>query len=147
MKNQVIALIVASCLAGCATPPTAGLAGDLAFEVAPDKAGVYVFRTGTAGAAIRIGVELDGTPIGSHRCADARLSRDRTRAAHAQFGCAEPRHAAIRRRSRVKSVFIRQDFQLGYLQAHTRLLHRVPPSEGMLGCTPDLRQRSRASSA
>lgn len=129
MKNQVIALIVASCLAGCATPPTAGLAGDLVFEVAPDKAGVYVFRTGTAGAAIRIGVKLDGAPIGA-TVAQTHLYREIEPGRHTLSSAAQNRATLQFDAKPGEVIFVRQDFQLGYLQAHTRL-RKVPPSEGM----------------
>jgi hypothetical protein len=138
MKNGVVVLILASALAGCAMPSATGLADDMSFKVAPDKAGVYVFRTGTAGAAIRIGVELDGTPIGS-TVAQTHVYRDIEPGRHTLSSAVHNRATLQFDAEPGEIVFIRQDFQLGYLQAHTRL-HRVPPSEGMLG----VRQTSAA---
>lgn len=131
MKNGVIALILASALGGCATPHATGPADGMSFKVAPDKAGVYVFRTGTAGAAIRIGVELDDAPIGV-TVARTHVYREIEPGRHTISSAVQNRATLQFDAAPGEIVFIRQDFQLGYLQAHTRL-HRVSPSEGMLG--------------
>lgn len=130
MKNGVMALILASALAGCATPHAIAPADDMSFKVAPDKAGVYVFRTGTAGAAIRIGVELDGAPIGS-TVAQTHVYREIKPGRHTLSSAVHNRATLQFDAKPGEIIFVRQDFQLGYLQAHTRL-RKVSRSEGML---------------
>jgi hypothetical protein len=67
MKKLFAVALVAASLVGCASVPMGDAKQDAAlktFTVAPDKAGVYIYRNETMGAAIKMDVAVDGTPIG-----------------------------------------------------------------------------------
>lgn len=67
MKKMFIAAVLASSLAGCASVPMGDAKQDAAlktFSVPTDKAGVYIYRNESMGAAVKMDVELDGKPIG-----------------------------------------------------------------------------------
>ena len=66
-KTLVAALAVAA-LAGCASVPMASPELDArakAFATDPAKAGLYVYRNESLGAAIKMPVTLDGKPVGT----------------------------------------------------------------------------------
>jgi len=68
MKRLIAATVVAMSLVGCASVPKGDPQQDAAakaFKVAPDKAGVYVYRNETMGAAISMDVAMDGSVIGT----------------------------------------------------------------------------------
>lgn len=67
MKKMFIAAVLASSLAGCASVPMGDAKQDATlktFSVPTDKAGVYIYRNESMGAAVKMDVELDGKPIG-----------------------------------------------------------------------------------
>lgn len=67
MKKLIALAALALNLVGCATVNTGDPKQDAAlktFAVPKDKAGVYVYRNETMGAAIKMNVEVDGQPIG-----------------------------------------------------------------------------------
>jgi hypothetical protein len=67
MKKLIAVALVAASLVGCASVPMGDAKQDAAlktFTVAPDKAGVYIYRNETMGAAIKMDVAVDGTQIG-----------------------------------------------------------------------------------
>lgn len=67
MKRIVMSLAVVAALSGCASVPMGDPARDAAaktFTVPADKAGIYVFRNESMGAAVRMDVAIDGQPIG-----------------------------------------------------------------------------------
>ena len=67
MKKLFAAVLVAASLVGCASVPMGDAKQDAAlktFTVAPDKAGIYVYRNETMGAALKMDVSLDGALIG-----------------------------------------------------------------------------------
>lgn len=62
-----IALGIAALSSGCATVPMADSRQDAsakAFAAPRDKAGVYVYRNESIGAAVKMDVLLDGKPLG-----------------------------------------------------------------------------------
>src|SRR4051812_22648071 len=67
MKQLFAAMLVAASLVGCASVPKGDATQDAAlktFTVAPDKAGIYVYRNEMMGAAIAMDVAIDGTAVG-----------------------------------------------------------------------------------
>jgi len=70
MAQRFLFLFLAICLAAicsCATVPIAGGDKDLqakTFQVKPDRANIYIYRSEIFGAAIRMGVEIDGIWLG-----------------------------------------------------------------------------------
>jgi hypothetical protein len=129
MKKLLILLCAIAGLAGCASTPGTPAMKAEAFDVSPDKAGVYVFRTGYASPALAIEVLLDGDLIGSTR-SQTHLFREIEPGRHTL-------DSRLQYTSRLEFdakpgevVFVRQDLLLGYLQVFTRL-RKVHPSDGM----------------
>ena len=59
MKKFAVAALIAIALCGCASVPMGDAkqdAGLKTFQVAPDKAGIYVYRNETIGAAVKMDV-------------------------------------------------------------------------------------------
>lgn len=68
MKKLLAVAVMALNLVGCATVNMGDAKQDAAlktFKAPRDKAGVYVYRNETIGAAIKMNVEVDGQPIGT----------------------------------------------------------------------------------
>lgn len=68
-RSLLLTLVVAVALvaSGCASVPMADSSQDMTaktFAAPRDKAGVYIFRNETFGAAVKMDVLVDGTPIG-----------------------------------------------------------------------------------
>jgi len=69
MKQFIAALFIGLSLAGCATAPMADLQQDAAlktFTIAPDKAGIFIYRDEILGAAVKMDVWLDGAHLGQN---------------------------------------------------------------------------------
>lgn len=69
MKNLMSIALVAAAIAlgGCASVPMGDPQKDAAlktFKVAPGKAGIYVYRNESMGAAIKMDVAINGQPLG-----------------------------------------------------------------------------------
>lgn len=67
MKKLAAGLLVSFALVGCVSVPMGDAQRDASaknFTVPADKAGIYVYRNETFGAAVRMKVELDGKPAG-----------------------------------------------------------------------------------
>lgn len=68
MKTRLATVALFAVLAtGCASVPMAPPAADAAaktFQVAPDKANLYIYRNESMGAAVKMKVLIDGQPAG-----------------------------------------------------------------------------------
>ncbi|MED5619859.1 DUF2846 domain-containing protein [Ideonella sp. BN130291] len=67
MKKILAPIVIALALTGCASVPMGDPKQDAAlktFQVPADKAGIYVYRNETMGAAVKMEVAIDGKPIG-----------------------------------------------------------------------------------
>lgn len=68
LRNLVV-LVLSSALIACSSVPMAASGEDVrlkSFDVAPDQAGIYVFRDASAaGAAVKLRVAVDGAPLGT----------------------------------------------------------------------------------
>ena len=67
MKTALTVSVTLLCLAGCASVKMGDAGKDAAAKtfVAPkDGAGIYIYRNETMGAAVKMDVALDGSPIG-----------------------------------------------------------------------------------
>jgi hypothetical protein len=67
--KSLVVLVLSSALIACSSVPMAASGEDVrlkAFGVAPDQAGIYIFRDASAaGAAVKLRVEVDGAPLGT----------------------------------------------------------------------------------
>ncbi len=67
MLKTILVAAAAMALVGCASVPMGDAKQDAAaksFQVAPDQAGVYIYRNETMGAAVKMDVMVNGSPIG-----------------------------------------------------------------------------------
>src|SRR5262249_54313742 len=67
MIRFLAAIVFTLALSGCASVPMGDAGQDAAlktFRIAPGKAGIYVYRNESMGAAIRMDVAIDGVDIG-----------------------------------------------------------------------------------
>jgi Protein of unknown function (DUF2846) len=67
LRYFAASFVIAASLAGCASVPMGSPQQDAAlktFAVAPDKAGIFIYRNEAAAAASRMDVYLDGAPLG-----------------------------------------------------------------------------------
>ena len=91
MRKLVALCMISASLVGCASVPMGDPARDLTlkqFEVAPDKAGVYIYRNELIGRAVKMDVEVDGKPIGQ-TAAQSYLYRELTPGKHTVTAKAE----------------------------------------------------------
>ncbi|HEX8884652.1 MAG TPA: DUF2846 domain-containing protein [Noviherbaspirillum sp.] len=62
-----VAIVAAASLIGCASVPMGDVKRDTelkSFTAKPAVAGIYIYRNETLGSAVRMGLEVDGKPIG-----------------------------------------------------------------------------------
>jgi hypothetical protein len=144
---------LASCatlsLAGCATVPMGEPGEDEAlkrFAVAPDQAGLYVFRHPVAGAAVRMDLELDGAPLGK-TIGGTYLFSALAPGRHTLVSRAENTDTLVFDVAAGELAFVRQDVRWGLMYARTKL-QRVDEAEGSRGWrkAPRRRRRSRCRS-
>jgi len=67
MKYWIAAFIFCATLPGCASVPMGDPEQDAAlktYAVAPDQAGLFIYRDGIFGSAVKLDVQVDGTPLG-----------------------------------------------------------------------------------
>jgi hypothetical protein len=67
MNNFIAAVLVGASLVGCASVPMGDPQQDAAlktFSVAPDEAGIFIYRNESTVAAVKMDVQLDGVPLG-----------------------------------------------------------------------------------
>jgi hypothetical protein len=67
MAKLLAAIAFVLALSGCASVPMGDAGQDAAlktFKVAPDRAGIYIYRNESMGAAIRMDVTIDGVTLG-----------------------------------------------------------------------------------
>ncbi len=67
VKKLIAAVVLGGSLTGCSLVPLAETPRDAelkTFPVAPDSAGLYIFRNDAVGALVRVEVKLNGEPLG-----------------------------------------------------------------------------------
>jgi len=90
------------------------------FSIAPDKAGVYIYRNESMGAAIRMDVELDGKPIGQ-TAAKTYLYKELTPGKHVISSKAENTDTVEVEAKAGTLLYIWQEVKMGILSARTKL--------------------------
>ncbi|MEI8210277.1 MAG: DUF2846 domain-containing protein [Methylococcales bacterium] len=127
-------LIFAAFLSGCATVNMGDAKQDAAlktFTVAPDKAGVFIYRNESIGAAIKMDVTLDGVPIGQ-TAAKTYLYKEIVPGKHTIVSKAENDSALDIDAKPGALVYIWQEVKMGLLYARTKL-NLVDEVEGKKG--------------
>lgn len=134
MKKILFAAVIVLGLAGCASVPMGDPKQDAAlktFSIPADKAGVYIYRNETMGAAVKMDVELDGQAIGQ-TVANTYLYKEvspgkhsiNSRAENTDFIEFEAKPGAL--------SYVWQEVKMGVLYARTKL-HLVGEYEGKKG--------------
>ena len=134
MKRVLIAAVLASSLGGCASVPMGDAKQDAAsktFSVPADKAGVYIYRNESIGAAVKMDVELDGKAIGQ-TAANTYLYKEVAPGKHTISSKAENTDAIDIDAKPGTLSYVWQEVKMGILYARTKL-HLVGEAEGKKG--------------
>lgn len=134
MKKLFAAAVIALALTGCASVPMGDAEQDAAlktFAIAPEKAGIYIYRNESFGSAIKLTVEMDGRVIGE-TAAKTYLYKEVTPGKHTLVSHAENTNTL---EVDVKSgtlAYVWQEIKLGLLSARSKL-HLMSEEEGKKG--------------
>ncbi len=134
MRKMFIAAALASSLAGCASVPMGDAKQDAAlktFTVPADKAGVYIYRNESMGAAVKMDVAVDGTVIGQ-TAAKTYLYKEVTPGKHTVSSKAENTDTIEIDAKPGTLTYIWQEVKMGIMYARTKL-NLVGEAEGKRG--------------
>ncbi|MGA0611256.1 DUF2846 domain-containing protein [Caldimonas sp. KR1-144] len=136
MIRFVAAAAVALALTGCASVPMGDAKQDAAlktFSVPADKAGIYIYRNETMGAAVKMDVAIDGAPIGQ-TAANTFLYKEVAPGKHVVTSKAENTDQLEVDAKPGTLTYIWQEVKMGVLYARTKL-HLVSEADGKKGVT------------
>ena len=134
MKKFFAVALIASALVGCASVPMGDVQQDAAlktFSVPAEKAGIYIYRNESLGAAVRMDVEVDGNPIGQ-TAANTYLYKEVAPGKHTISSKAENSDAIEVDAKPGTLSYIWQEVKMGLLSARTKL-HLVADDQGKKG--------------
>jgi hypothetical protein len=123
MKKFLAAAAIGLVFTGCASVPMGDPKQDAAlkaFTVAPDKAGIYVYRNESFGAAIKMNVSIDGAEIGQ-TAANTYLFKEVAPGKHTVASKAENTDAVEIDAKPGTLTYIWQEVKMGILAARTKL--------------------------
>lgn len=134
MKSLIAVVALAFSLVGCASVNMGDAKQDAAlktFAVPKDKAGVYIYRNESMGAAIKMGVELDGKAIGQ-TAANTYLYKEVTPGKHT-FTSKTENDSSIEVDAQPGTLlYIWQEVKMGVLSARSKL-QLVDQAKGQKG--------------
>lgn len=136
MIRLISAAVVALALTGCASVPMGDAKQDAAlktFAVPADKAGIYVYRNESMGAAVKMDVSIDGTPLGQ-TAANTYLYKEVAPGKHVVSSSAENTETLEVDAKPGTLVYIWQEVKMGVLYARNKL-HLVSEADGKKGVT------------
>ena len=134
MKRMFVAAVLASSLVGCASVPMGDAKQDAAlktFSVPSDKAGVYIYRNESMGAAVKMDVEVDGQVIGQ-TAANTYLYKEVAPGKHTISSKAENTDTIQIDAKPGTLTYIWQEVKMGLMYARTKL-NLVGEAEGKKG--------------
>jgi hypothetical protein len=134
MKKLAFAALALAVLSGCASVPKGDPAQDAAlktFQVAPDQAGIYIYRNESMGAAVTMDVAIDGQPVGQTG-ANTYLYKQVTPGKHTVTSSAENTDTLDVDVQPGSLVYIWQEVKMGMISARTKL-HEVSETQGKSG--------------
>jgi hypothetical protein len=134
VDRRIAGLVAAGTLVGCTSVPPGDPQRDAAlkaFAAAPGMAGIYVFRDRTPGEFVRLGVGLNGVPMG-RTDAGTYLYRDVAPGRHVVTSHAADTIALEVDVGAGSLAFVRQDVAPGFFGARGRLA-RVDEAQGREG--------------
>jgi hypothetical protein len=134
MKSLIAVAALALSLVGCASVNMGDTKQDAAlktFAIASDKAGVYIYRNETMGAAIKMNVELNGQTIGQ-TAANTYLYKEVTPGKHTFTSKAENDSSIEVDAKPGTLLYIWQEVKMGVLSARSKL-QLVDQAQGQKG--------------
>lgn len=136
MNKLPAAIALALALTGCASVPMGDAKRDAAlktFQVPADKAGIYVYRNESMGAAVKMNVIIDGQNIGE-TAANTYMYKEVLPGKHSVSSKAENTDTVDVDLKPGALVFIWQEVKMGLMYSRTKL-HLVSEQEGKKGVT------------
>jgi hypothetical protein len=138
MKRIMAAMIIALTMTGCASVPMGDAKRDTelkTFAVAPDRAGVYVYRNESMGAAIKFDVAIDGTAMGQ-TAANTYLYKEVAPGKHTLTSKAENTDTLEVEVLPGTVTFVWQEVKMGVLYARSklRLVDEAQGKQGVQEC-------------
>lgn len=136
MKKLIAIALAAAALvlSGCASVPMGDPQKDAAlktFKIAPDKAGIYVYRNESMGAAIKMDVAINGQPMGQ-TAAKTYLYKEVTPGKYTITSKAENTDALDVDAKPGTLTFIWQEVKMGFMMARSKL-QLMSETEGRKG--------------
>ena len=134
MERLFVTLAVALALAGCASVPMGDSAQDTAlkeFRVAPNKAGIYIYRNESIGGGVKMDVQINGADIGQ-TAAKTYLYKEVAPGKHKVSSKAENTDTVEVDVKPGTLAYIWQEAKMGVLYARTKL-HVVSEADGKKG--------------
>lgn len=134
MKLCCVLITAAFLISGCASVPMGDPKQDAAlktFTIAKDKAGIYIYRNESMGAAVKMDVAIDGRQIGQ-TAAKTYFYKEVQPGKHVVSSSAENTDAIEVEAKPGTLTFIWQEVKMGLMYARTKL-HLVPEEEGKRG--------------
>lgn len=134
MKKILALAVIASALTGCASVPMGDQQQDAAlktFSVPADKAGIYIYRNESMGAAVKMDVQIDGQAIGQ-TAANTYLYKEVTPGKHQIVSKAENTDTLEIDAKPGTLHYIWQEVKMGLMYARTKL-HLVGEDQGKKG--------------
>jgi hypothetical protein len=134
MKKLLITAVIVASLAGCASVPMGDAKQDEAlktFSIPADKAGVYIYRNESMGAAVKMDVAIDGKPIGQ-TVANTYLYKEISPGKHTITSTAENTDSLEIEAKPGTLSYVWQEVKMGILYARTKL-RLVGETEGKKG--------------
>lgn len=145
MRRRAAGLAIAGALAGCAAVPPGDPQRDASlrtFAVAPDGAGIFVFRGRGSGELARLDVLLNGVPLG-WTTGGTYLYRDVAPGRHTVTSLGEDTVVLEVDVPAGSLAFVRQQSAWGFFSARSRL-HQVEEAQGREGVQAARLARSEA---
>lgn len=131
----LIAAAAAACLVGCASVPMGDPAQDAALKSFPaasaGKAGVYIYRNETMGAAVKLNLAVDGQALGS-TASKTYFYKELPPGKHTVTSYAENTDAVDFEAVAGKLYYVWQEVKMGLFAPRTKL-HLVQDTEGQQG--------------
>ncbi len=134
MKSFIAIAVIAMVISGCASVPMGDPQKDAAlktFNVAPDKAGLYIYRNESFGCGVKMDVAIDGQPVGQ-TAAKTFLYKEVTPGKHTVSSTSENTDTLEVNVNQGTLAYIWQEVKMGFLYGRTKL-HLVSEEEGKKG--------------
>lgn len=134
MKFYYVPLVAILLFSGCASVPMGDPRQDAAlktFTVAKEKAGIYIYRNESMGAAVKMDVAIDGRPVGQ-TAAKTYFYKEVSPGKHVISSTAENTDTLEVDAKAGTLTFIWQEVKMGLMYARNKL-HLVSEEEGKRG--------------